>query len=120
MSPAEIWEMARMAVAAVLVVAGLLFVIAGAIGVLRLPDFYTRLHAAGVTDTLGAELILLGLAIQAGFTLTAAKLLLVGVFLFLTSPTATHTIAHAAHEAGLKPLLNRFNPKHPAESGDKT
>lgn len=115
---AALWDAARFAVAAVMIVAGLVFVLAGAIGVLRLPDFYTRLHAAGVTDTLGAELVLLGLAVQAGFTLLAAKLLLVGFFLFLTSPAATHTIAHAAYEAGLKPLLARFHPKHPAEAED--
>ncbi len=112
----EIWDAACFAVSVLLIVAGLVFVLAGAIGVLRLPDFYTRLHAAGVTDTLGAELVLLGLAVQAGFTLLAAKLLLVGFFLFLTSPAATHTIAHAAYEAGLKPLLARFNPKHPSEA----
>lgn len=110
-----IWEAAQFAVSAALIVAGLVFVFAGALGVLRLPDFYTRLHAAGVTDTLGAELILIGLAVQAGFSLLAAKILLVGLFLFLTSPAATHAIAHAAHQAGLKPLLARFNPRHPTD-----
>ncbi len=108
MSPAEIWELARFGVSAVLVLAGLLFVLAGAIGVLRLPDFYTRIHAAGLTDTLGAALVLLGLIVKAGFTLLAAKLALVALFLFLTSPTAAHAIAHAAHRAGLEPMLGRL------------
>lgn len=76
---------------------GLVFVLAGATGVMRLPDFYTRMHAAGVTDTLGAELIIMGLVLQAQDWQTVAKLLLVGLLLFMTSPTATHAIANAAH-----------------------
>ncbi|WP_019961377.1 monovalent cation/H(+) antiporter subunit G [Woodsholea maritima] len=97
--------------------AGVGFVLAGTIGVMRLPDFYTRMHAAGVTDTLGAELIIIGLVIQAGFTLVAAKLLLLGFFLFLTSPTATHAVANAAYKAGLAPMLSRFKPPHPRDAG---
>lgn len=88
--------------------AGLFFVLAGTLGVLRLPDFYTRLHAAGMTDTLGAELILLGLIIQSGFTQMSLKLLIVAFFLFITSPTATHAVAHAAYKAGLKPKLGKY------------
>ena len=88
--------------------AGLFFVLAGTLGVLRLPDFYTRLHAAGMTDTLGAELILIGLIIQSGFTQLSLKLLIVGFFLFVTSPTATHAVAHAAYKAGLKPKLGKY------------
>ena len=97
---------------------GLVFVVAGAVGVIRLPDFYTRMHSAGVTDTLGAELIIIGLILQAGDWQTMAKLALVGLILFLTSPTATHAVANAAHRAGLKPDLARFNPKHPRDLGD--
>lgn len=104
-----------------LMAVGVIFVLAGAIGVVRLPDFYTRMHAAGVTDTLGAEMIVLALMLQAGFTLLSAKLLLVGFILFLTSPTATHAVANAAHRAGLNPLLSRHQPPHPrdAEAGEK-
>ena len=76
-------------VSAGLMLGGIGFVVAGALGVMRLPDFYTRMHAAGVTDTLGAEMIIFGLILQAGFTLVSAKLLLLGLILFLTSPTAT-------------------------------
>ena len=90
---------------------GLFFVFAGTIGVLRLPDFYTRIHAAGMTDTLGAEMILLGLIIQSGFSQTTLKLLMISFFLLLTSPTATHAVAHAAHKAGLKPLLGERRAK---------
>jgi len=96
---------------------GLVFVIAGATGVMRLPDFYTRMHAAGVTDTMGAELIIMGLILQAPDWQTVAKLLLAGLLLFLTSPTATHAIANAAHRAGHKPRLSRFHPPHPSEAG---
>lgn len=98
-----------------LMATGMVFVLAGALGVLRLPDFFTRMHAAGVTDTLGAELIIFGLILQSGFTLLSAKLLLVGFILFLTSPTATHAVANAAHRAGQKPLLSRHHPAHPRE-----
>jgi len=97
------------------IIAGVFFVIAGTVGVLRLPDFYTRMHAAGMTDTLGAELIILGLMVQAGFTQTSLKLLLVAFFLFLTSPTASHAVANAAHHAGLKPLLGKFRAPGPNE-----
>ena len=90
--------------------AGVVFVLAGAIGVMRLPDFYTRMHAAGVTDTLGAELIMIGLILQAGWSALSLKLALIGVFIFLTSPTASHAVANAAYRAGLKPHLKRFAP----------
>jgi len=80
-------------------------VLAGAIGIVRFPDFYARLHAAGVTDTAGAELIFLGMILQAPSWIVAAKLVFIGFFLFLTSPVATHAIAHAAWVGGLKPLL---------------
>ncbi len=81
------------------------FGIVGGIGVVRLPDFFTRLHGAGLTDTLCAALILIGLMLQAGLTLTTVKLILILVFLFFTSPTATHTVAKAALHGKLKPLL---------------
>jgi len=87
---------------------GLFFILAGTIGVLRLPDFYTRLHAAGMTDTLGAEFVLLALMFQCDNLQMVLKLLLVAFFLFATSPTATHAVAHAAYRAGLKPLLGEY------------
>ena len=87
-----------------LLIGGLLGVIGG-IGIHRFPDFYSRLHAAGTTDTLCALMILLGLALQAGFSLDTFKLLLIFVFLFFTSPTASHALANAAMHRGLKPWL---------------
>ncbi|TGY94912.1 monovalent cation/H(+) antiporter subunit G [Marinicauda pacifica] len=97
-------------------VSGMVFVLAGSIGVLRLPDFYTRMHAAGVTDTLGAELIMIGLILQAGWSALSLKLALIGVFIFLTSPTASHAVANAAYRAGLKPHLKRFAPGREEEA----
>lgn len=85
--------------------AGGLFCAIGALGLVRMPDFFTRMHAAGVTDTLGAGLVLLGLVFQAGFSLVAVKLLMIGLLIFFTSPTATHALAKAALARGLKPLL---------------
>ncbi len=84
---------------------GSLFCLVGAIGLLRMPDFYTRVHAASITDTLGAGLILLGLILQAGPTLVAAKLGAIGLLLLFTSPTATHALTRAARVRGLDPLL---------------
>ena len=97
--------------------AGLFFVLAGTIGVLRLPEFYSRLHAAGMTDTLGAELILFALILQADNLQMVLKLLLVAFFLFITSPTATHAVAHAAFRAGLKPLLGPYRAPDLEEEG---
>ena len=87
-------------------VAGGLFCIVGAVGLLRMPDFYTRMHAASVIETLGAGLILLGLMLQAGFTLVTVKLLMLGLLIFFASPTATHALARAAMVRGLEPLLD--------------
>lgn len=83
--------------------AGSFFLIVGAIGILRLPDFYTRIHAASMTDTMGAWLILIGLMFQAGLSLVTVKLVLVLVFLVLTSPLAGHVLAKAAYQRGLEP-----------------
>jgi multicomponent Na+:H+ antiporter subunit G len=88
----------------ILLVAGGLFCIVGGIGLLRMPDFYTRVHAASVTDSLGVGLILLGLALQSGWTLVTAKLVVIGLLIFFTSPTATHALAKAALERGLQPV----------------
>jgi multicomponent Na+:H+ antiporter subunit G len=85
--------------------AGGFFCIVGGIGLIRMPDFYTRMHAASVTDTLGAGLVLLGLMLQAGLTLVMVKLVMVGLLIFFASPTASHALARAALLRGVKPLL---------------
>ncbi len=98
-------ELAVDIVSGALLLSGAGFVLVGTLGLLRLPDFYSRLHAAGITDTLGAELMLLGMVLQAGFTLVAAKLLLISLLVFFTGPTATHAVANAARVMGLRPAL---------------
>ena len=90
---------------ALCLLAGAFFCLVGAWGLLRMPDFYTRVHAASVLETLGADLILLGLLLQAGFTLVAAKLLLIGLLIFFASPTASHALTRAAMLRGVTPLL---------------
>ncbi len=114
-------DIIRPYVAGAVLILGAVIVFLGASGVLRLPDFYSRLHAAGVTDTLGTLLVLLGLILFSGFTLLSAKLALVGMFLLLTSPTATHAVANAAHKSGLKPLLGTWRSQPPKdEPGNNT
>ena len=78
--------------------------IVGGIGLIRLPDLFTRMHAAGVIDTLGMALVMVGLMIQGGLTLVTVKLVIVVVFMLFTSPTATHALAKAALHGGMKPL----------------
>lgn len=88
------------------IIAGALLGIAGGIGIHRFPDFYSRLHAGGITDTLCAALFLIGLTMQTGFSIASLKLLLIFIFLFFSSPTATHALANAALFGGLKPKLD--------------
>ena len=88
---------------------GALLGIAGGIGIHRFPDFYTRLHAAGTTDTACAASFLIGLAMQTGFTIASLKLLLIFAFLFFSSPTASHALANAAMLGNLKPYLDDNN-----------
>ena len=82
---------------------GLFFMIVGTVGILRMPDIYTRLHAAGMTDTMGAGLLLLGMGLQAGFGLVLVRLALVYAFLLFTSPISTHALARAALTGGVEP-----------------
>ena len=84
---------------------GALGVFFGALGLLRLGDVYQRMHGAGIIDTGGAGLILFGLLLASPDWTVSVRLVLIGLLLALTSPTATHAIARAAHFAGIKPLL---------------
>src|SRR5690606_12182090 len=86
-----------------LIVIGGAFGIIGGIGLLRLPDFFSRIHAASLTDSMCAPCIIAGLMLQAGMTLVAVKLVFLVIFLFLTSPTAAHALAKAAIHGGLDP-----------------
>lgn len=101
------WSVLLIEVASwVLILSGGAFCAIGALGMLRLPDFWARLHAASVSESAGMLLLLAGMALQAGFSLIAVKLVLIGIFLFITGPTATHAVANAAMVSGLKPTTD--------------
>lgn len=104
-----------------LLLSGGAFGIIGAVGMLRFPDFYTRLHASGITDTLCAVLIIFGLMLQSGLSLLTVKLLLILLFLLFTTPTATHALARAAVLDQIEPVLaedEQAASEHPAQSGE--
>ena len=86
------------------IVCGVVALLIGSLGLLRLPDVYCRIHAVGMIDTAGASFIILGMIIHEGFTLVSVKLVLIGVFLFFTSPIATHAVAQVAHKSGVVPV----------------
>ena len=103
------------AAVAVLLVLGGLAGLVGGVGLLRFPDFYTRLHAVGITDTSCALLVVLGLVAAAGWSLLTVKLLLILLFLLFTSPTATHALARAAVADDIKPIVSE-----PAAGGERS
>ena len=88
----------------VLVVIGGSFGIVGGIGVLRMPDFFTRIHPAGMTDSMFAPCVLIALMLQSGWSIITVKLAFILLFLFLTSPTSSHALAKAALHGGLTPM----------------
>jgi multicomponent Na+:H+ antiporter subunit G len=91
----------------VLVLAGVFFHVASAVGILRMPDFYTRSHAAGVMDTLGALLLLGGVALYLGWQLVAFKIAFIFIFFSIVNPTVCHALQRAALRSGLKPWPER-------------
>lgn len=91
-----------------LIVAGAILSVLGAAGVLRFPDVYTRIHAASLTDTGGATLMLLGMGLLGPFGLITLKLLLVWTFIMLTSPAAANALANAAFGSGHRPRIGNF------------
>jgi multicomponent Na+:H+ antiporter subunit G len=87
----------------VLILTGLTFMALGSVGIVRLPDFFSRAHAAGKVDTVGTVLVLIGVAIIEGFTLSGGKVLVAALFVMLTNPVAAHALARAALFQGQKP-----------------
>lgn len=100
----------------VLLGAGSFFLVVGAIGLVRMPDVFTRMHATSVSETLGVGFILGGLMIQGGFTLVTFKLICLFILLFLTAPVASHAIARAAMADGVEPILD--GPEIDVRDGD--
>lgn len=90
-------------VSILLMAGGVFFMLVGSIGLIRLPDFYTRVHAAGKVDTLGVLMFVAGMIVYTGFSLDSAKLLLIFIFVALTSPVASHALARRALLFGFKP-----------------
>jgi multicomponent Na+:H+ antiporter subunit G len=87
-----------------LLLGGCFFIVTGAVGLVRLPDVYCRMHASGITDTIGAGMFLAGLMVQAGFSMITVKLLLILALILFTSPTATYALANALYGGGVKPV----------------
>lgn len=108
--------------AAVLILGGAFFLTVSCIGLLRLPDFYARAHAVGKSETLGAMLVLGGLAVYNGWALSTVKVLIILLFVLIANPSATHAIARAALRSGLEPwtkkgskLVGTANDNNPAQ-----
>ena len=93
---------------------GVFFMVVGTVGILRMPDIYTRLHAAGMTDTMGAGFLLAGMALQVEPSLITVRLVLIYLFLLFTSPIGTHALARAALVGGVEPV----SPPAPETKGD--
>jgi len=88
-----------------LIMLGSFFTVVGALGLVRMPDIFTRMHAASVTDTLGVALLIGGMCLQAGFTLVTLKLLFLVALFFFTGPVVTHALAQACLHEGVRPVL---------------
>ena len=96
----------RMGAILVLLAGGVFFTFVSAVGVIRLPDVYSRAHTASQTDTLGAGLVVAAVILAYGVETEVIKALLLLVFIFITNPTAAHAVARAAHEEGIEPWTN--------------
>jgi multicomponent Na+:H+ antiporter subunit G len=100
-------ELALEIISWVCLIGGVIFSLIGAIGIIRLPDIYCRMHGGGIIDTLGIGLIFIGLLLQAPDWTTGAKLVLILVFIFFTSPATTYALARAAIYGGVEPVLEK-------------
>ncbi len=92
---------------------GSFFAVVGGIGLLRLPDFFCRIHGGGITDTMGAGMVLLGLMLHAGGGLETVKLVTILFFLLVSSPTSAHALARAAVAHGIDPACGEDGPSRP-------
>ena len=101
--------------AVILMSFGTFFLLVGSIGLLRLPDFFSRTHATGKSDTLGIMLIVSGLILTQGFTINSAKLLILIIFVALTNPTATNALARAAFRFRTMPWFKKDKDKKQKE-----
>jgi len=112
-------EMLILILSGLSIIIGIVALLIGSLGLIRLPDVFCRIHAVGMIDTAGASFIILGMMIYEGFTLVTVKLLFVGIFLFFTSPIATHAVAQVAHKMGVEPVGRKLT-KWPFEKTTAT
>jgi multicomponent Na+:H+ antiporter subunit G len=94
-----------------LICMGIFFMLVGSIGILRLPDFYSRTHAVSMSDALGISSVMLGLIVHEGFTQSSLKLLFIILFVALSNPIGSHALSRAAYIRKLKPLLTAQKKK---------
>ena len=104
----------------ILLVIGSVLGLTGAIGLFRFPDFYSRVHAASISDTLCAACFVFGLMLQSGLTLISAKLFIVLALLWITCPTATHALVKAAHSSGLRAVLSDEDDRDAKKGGESS
>jgi multicomponent Na+:H+ antiporter subunit G len=109
----EVLDLVRQGIGGLFVIVGLLFVLGGTLGLLRFPDFYTRLHAVGVSDAVGGVLLLIGLAVLSNNGALAVRVLLLAGLIIALAPTLAQLAANAAHAAGLAPLAGRYTAPRP-------
>jgi multicomponent Na+:H+ antiporter subunit G len=98
------------------IVLGSFFTVVGMLGLIRMPELFTRMHAASVMETLGAGLLILGMIVQAGLGLVTLKLLFILALFVVTAPVVTHALAQAALHEGVRPILSE--DRRPAGAGD--
>ena len=120
MEAGAIFEVLRLVVSGVIVAAGLVLIAGGALGLLRFPDLYTRLHAANVADVVGSVVVVLGLAVAAPDWGVGVRLLLLAGLLMAVGPTLTHLVAQAAHAAGLSPIAGKYSAPRPGATRSST
>lgn len=102
-----------------LVSGGILFILTAGIGIIRLPDFYSRTHAISKADTLGIMLVILGLMVHEGLTLNSLKLFYIFISVAIANPIGSHALGHAALRRGIRPLLGKSSrKKESADVGD--
>jgi multicomponent Na+:H+ antiporter subunit G len=101
----------------ILILLGSFFTVVGTLGLVRLPDVFTRMHAASVTDTLGVGLLILGMGLQAGPSLVTLKLLFLLVLFFFIGPVVTHALAQACLHENIQPLLTEDRRDRDVDDG---